>query len=650
MTDVIAADLKKVMRISEFGPYQVENLVVVLPSNPLGQREACRLACEWMDRWIALKVPIAVDVETSSLDFERCHLYSVALSGEDGCNTAVSFTLCDLHTVPWDVEVPLVQRLRRILADPEVPTGYHNAPFDYAVLKKKGFDIAGAIFDTQGLAHLVQPDIPKDLGWVGHTYLDVDPWKLDHEGRKNALTNDIVELLVYNAKDALNTMKLRAPLCQEILDRGMSAELMQYQMAYSRLAARMELKGIPINHALRKQRSLEMQAKIAAQLQAMREYLNWPDFAPNRRVHTMEALYSQPKNGRNCLGLQPLQFTPTTMEPSVSYKAIIDHLDHPFVRAFVTYVETRDAWATRYRTAEDGKAGGFSRAIFADGWLHPKWNPAGQKGTRFSSSPNVQNVPAKERDMFEAPPGYVFLGADKDQLELRILACNAGVRELVVEMAKPDSDPHSLAAFNIYGEEFAKRSAKERKGLRDMVKNTVYASIYNAGPTTVHKTLRVKKELNTVMRAALTIEVVTHIHRSYFGRYVEIPAHHEKNYQMAMRVGYNECNPLKRRRYYPTQPPPFTEVGNWETQTEGGEHVGREMVHIQDDWDRHPDWDAHICKHGHDAFYALCKAQYAEEAQAVAQHHFGDTVIEGPAGVVHLTAKVKIGKTMLAVK
>lgn len=658
LSDVVIADLQKAVRYSRHGYNCPENIVVVHPSSPVGMHNALQIALQWMSRWEQLECPLAVDVETSSLDFMGTRLYSIAISGVDDCNTAVAFTLGDLHTLPWDVEAPLVTMLRRLLANPRIAKIFHNAPFDYAVLSQHGFIIDGAILDTQAYAHLIQPDAPKDLGWIGHTWLDVEPWKLDHEGRKQAYTSDILELLVYNGKDALNTGKLWKPMRNEAFERGVSAELEAYQMATQRLAARMEIYGIPINIDLRRAMGLELKGHLERNLQAMREYLNWPEFNPNKPVHVREALYGKKGGKRNSLGLQPTRFTPTEQAPSTSYKAIIDHLDQPFVRAFVDYIEDRVAYSTMYKDGsgtKDDKPGAYARAIYNDNRLHAKWNPCGQKGSRFSSSPNVQNVQfvdatVDHRTMFEAPPGRVVIGADKDQLELRIIACRAGVRELVEEMMRPDADPHTLAARNVYGEEFDKRDKADRKNLRNMVKNVVYASLYNAGPKRVWQTLREKKILSSKMRAAMTLGVVTHIHKSYFGRYVEIPAYHQRNYDMVHIVGYDVCEPFGRRRYFPVQPAPFTEVGNWRTQTEGSDHVLRAMIHLQDDFDRETKGDAHIIVHGHDAIYAECAEGYGERARFLMDHHFGDDVIEGPAGVVHLTAKASIGRNLLEVK
>ena len=653
ISDVIVADLTKANRISMEGYRQEESFVVCLPSNPSGMEHAVREAIAWMDRWIGLRCPVAVDVETSSLDFFNCKLYSIALAGECGRNTAVAFTLQDMRTLPWDAELALTRKMAEVLAHPEVPTVYHNAPYDYAVLNRRGFPIYGPIEDTQGYAHIVQPDIPKDLGWVGHTYLDVEPWKLNHKGEKMAFAKDVVELLVYNAKDALNTIKLRQPLIQEIYARGMNTDVINYQNAFARLAAHMEIVGLPVNKEKRARMGEELLQDLEKMKYEMQQWLGWSDFNPMNKYHAVEALYNE-----KYVGLTPTVFTPKKGLPSTKYEDIIDHMEHPFVKQFIKYVENHHAYATQYRDppppgVKGPKGGAYYRAMMDDGRIHCKWNPTGQKGSRYSSEPNLQNQRVKDRAWMEAGEGRVIIGSDKDQLELRLAAVLSGVEELVVEMNKPDGDPHTLAAINVYGEPFLKKDAKERKRLRDAVKTTVYASLYRAGVKTVHKSIRKKKFLDPALRAAMTVEVVGHIYHSYFGKYVEIPAWHDKNYELAQTQGYIEIPPLGRRRYFPVQPPPYTEVANWPIQTLGSDVVGMQMVQIQDELNRNRGrWpDAYIILHGHDAVYIECYERHAREIiDKVVEPIFGHFPIEGPAGAVDLTAAARIGKNLKEAK
>lgn len=641
IVEAIRHDLAKVYRISNEGPGQFENIVAVIPYWRQPVEELTSIALAWMDRWLSIKCPVAVDVETSSLDYFNCKLYSIALSGEDGGNTAVAFSLADKKSLPWDAELALTQKTKQILADPLIPKVFHNAPYDFAVLTIKNMPVEGPIEDTMAYHHIIQPDIPHDLGWVGHTYLDVEPWKLNHDGSKMAFTDDLAELLIYNGKDALNTIKLRSPLLHEAYARGATSELLYYQLEMAKLAARMELVGIPINFQRRNAMGQELLDRLELLLYRMRQYLKWPDFNPMAKAHTVEALYN-----RKYLGLMPTAWTAKTKQPSTKYEHLIEHMEHPFIKDLIEYVENHHVYAGQYR---DDPPGSYRRAMRSDGRLHPNWKYTGTKGSRYSSQPNCQNQRVKDRAFFEAPPGRVLVGSDKAALELRIAVALAGERELMDELAKPDGDPHLLAAIAVYGEDFLKKDPKVRKRLRDTIKTTVYASLYRAGIDTVFKSIRKKKFLDPALRASLTRDVVAHIYHSYFGRFKKFVEYHDNNYKKASTQGFLEIPPFKRRRYFPVQPPPYTEVANWEIQCCGSDVVGKQLVDVQHELDASVP-DAHVIIHGHDALAVECWEKDAERVKYYIESIFGHFILDGPEGSVDLTADAKIGRTLKDVK
>jgi DNA polymerase-1 len=505
INDFIGADLAKAWRVANEGPKLEEHILPVIPGgNPsMGLTQMMDTATKWLQHWYHNAKVIAVDVETSGLEYFNCKLYSIALADPE-TKTAIAFTLMDFHTLPISYENALIAWVRAILANPDIPKAYHNSPFDRAVLSRKGFRISGNTLDTLALGHLIQPDAPKDLGWYGHTFLDVEPWKLDHESGKMANTKDPVSLLVYNAKDALYTGLLIEPMIGTILTRGMSQNLISWQMSFADLATAMELRGLPINFEKRRAMGQEIQNEMEEALVWMRDWLSWPDFNPMSQAHRTEAIYglkysTNPWN----LGLKPTKLTKKTQAPSTSYKAMIDYYEHPFIRHLATYIENRHTFSTIYREemivgykkvngkkVKKIKAGSYQKAMCEDGRMHPKWNPTGQVGSRFSSNPNVQNIAGRHRGFIEAPDGKVFISGDKNQLELRLMAVVAGVSELLEEMNRPGGDPHTLAAANIYGEEFLNQPPAKRKIIRAITKNVVYASIYLAGVTTVWRTCR----------------------------------------------------------------------------------------------------------------------------------------------------------------
>jgi DNA polymerase-1 len=653
-SDTVALDIQKAARISAEGPTPEGNYVIVHPTNPSGLETAVREARAWMQRWRMWHCPVAVDVESSSLKYYSCKLYSIALSGLDQFCASTAFTLSDLHTIPWEAEQILTAELAAVLADENVEKVYHNAPFDMAVLRKKGYVIRGPIFDTQSAHHLVQPDIPHTLDWVGHTYLDVEPWKLDHEGKKQAFTKDIVELLVYNAQDARNTVMLKNPLVQEIYERGMSQGLIQHQMRFSWLATQMELVGIPIDQAERRRLGNELMLRLELLKHRMQVFLNWADFNPRSPDHKIEALYG-PKFAKDPyrLGFRVEKTTPKKQDPMTGREALLDYLEHPFVKDLVEYNEGTAAYGTMFKDSLHWKEkGGFSKAIEDDGRLHVAQKPTAQKGTRFGTSPNVQNIPAKYRTFIAPKPGWVLVGSDKDQLELRIICCYAGVPRMVQEMNKPEGDPHLITCNAVYGDYFWSLDKKKQGEVRTGVKNVTYNSIYRGGIDSVHLTIRKNKFVPTEVRASLTRDVVAHIYHGLFGAFPEIGEYHDVNFAHVEQYGFDETQTLLRRRYF-KNPPPFTEVANWRTQTEGSDIVTVEMCGIQEELDwrfNRSGMNAFIIIHGHDQVVIECRDYLAEQVVEVVKRRFGRTVIQGPVGSVPLTAGVSVAKTFKEAK
>jgi DNA polymerase-1 len=94
-----------------------------------------------------------------------------------------------------------------------------------------------------------------------------------------------------------------------------------------------------------------------------------------------------------------------------------------------------------------------------DGRVHPVYNQTGTSTGRLSSeNPNVQNIPLKGeladlvREAFIAEKGFLFLGADYSQLELR-LAAHLSEDENLLAAFKNNLDIHSQTAKLVFGEE-----------------------------------------------------------------------------------------------------------------------------------------------------------------------------------------------------
>jgi len=642
--EVISADLAKAWRVAQTGQInQHEQILVVHPAAVADLEGAVRTAVAWMQHWKTSRCPVSTDVETSGLSQHRCAWYSIALSGVDGNDVALGWTMHDLHTMPYEAERVLCEALRALMADDLVPKVFQNGPFDRPVMALRGYPVFGQCIDTLGLHHLVQPDSQHDLGWIGHTYLDVEPWKLDEEGEGlgRKFIHDVVRGLVYNCKDALNTGKLVDPLTREIVERGMNQRLIDLQMWLADLCTIMELRGLPINLAKRHAMGEALRIENEQLTAELRQMLAWPDFNPLNGKHRIEVYY-----GEKYLKLKPTAWSEKRHDPSTSYKnqTIIEALEHPIVNRIVKIQEQ----ATKY-TMIYSDTGAYARALERDGRLYCKWS-IGQRGSRLSSSPNVQNLALKDRDFIEAPDGWVLVAADKDQLELRVAAGLAGVRELLDEMARPDGDPHTLAARQVWGDKFDQMPKDERKKLRDAVKNVVYASLYMAGVKRVWHTVREKKIISPEMRAMLTLPFVSHVYHSYLGKFVEFKRYHDWKWNNVQSNGRLVAQPFGRVRIFPAPGlAEYNEVANWDVQVAGSDFVAAAMQTIQ--WELQKRFDgACIILHGHDQVVVECRERHAEDVKKLVDQLFGNDVLDGPAGPVRLTAKAHVGKDLHAVK
>jgi len=673
----IAQDFLRARQISEEGFDPHEYILWVHPANPIGLDVAFQAAIQWIRAWREMCSWVAVDVEASGLDYFDCKLHSLALAGDDGSGVALSFTLCDMHTLPWDMEQALVREAKDLLADPRVGKVYHNAPYDKALLHRKRFPIRGDTFDTLGGMHLIQPASPaKDLGWVGHTWTTTEPWKLNHDGHARAFTQDIVELLIYNAKDAHRTVACRAPLIRDIHGLGMNDRLIQLQMGLADLATQMEIAGLPVNLEKRRRMGLKLMETYEGNLRKLREILQWADFNPNAKGQVREVLFG-PKYARPPwnLGLQSTQLTEKERLPSTSYKAIIDHMEHPVVRMLVDYDDSSKIYAAQYREglpqeiaklkelARRGviqdlegrikkleknweQPGAYQRAIGSDNRIHCRINPCGQKGSRLATSPNVQNQRPLDLPFIEPVDGRCLVGIDKDQLELRIIACLAGVQKYLEVLHQPGGDPHRLTAAQVYGDRFLKGTPEDQSSIRGISKYVVYASLYSGGEEVVFRTIRNRKELSAEARAAITRKQVRYVYHGWHLQFPEIRRYHEAKYQRVRETGYQECQPFGRRRYYPIWPAPFKEICNWEIQTCGSDFVGDEAIQIQDELLRRFHGTAFLVLHKHDELQVECQQSDAPQVAEIMNRIFGNSRLDGPLGPVYLTGEAIVGRNL----
>jgi DNA polymerase-1 len=267
-----------------------------------------------------------------------------------------------------------------------------------------------------------------------------------------------------------------------------------------------------------------------------------------------------------------------------------------------------------------------------DGRIHPQWKPWGTRTGRLSSSPNAQNWPKWLRAAVVAPPGRMIVGADFDQLELRIMAALSGDEEMIrrcmeaddKRKLEPDWDLHSFVGSLAFGALYTGLALKDdthdraaskcvcqtckRKALRDLIKRVVYGLGYGAGDMTV---LEAIYSTGDYVGPPITLEMIAHVRKTIFRTFPKLAQYREDVVRKAQAEGEIRSPVYHRRRIFPMDEVAATEILNYPIQSGAADIVNERTILLRE---RLPKVDpsAFIFAQVHDALYVECQAKYAD--------------------------------------
>ena len=643
----------------------------------------------WVDRWIAEGHPIAIDVETTTATARTAALTVLGFACREH-NVSIAITIREWseasqsYHFTWNAEQwEHVQRIAVKLLTSKNPKLYHNFGYDVTVLRRF-WPHEGPILDTIVLHHLFQPDLPHNLGFTAQSLLNIPAWKHDFrtQERRGRATN--LQLLDYNAQDAHVTGRA-APGLLWLVHRRVNDHLIKRRMCSSELARRAQINGIPmdmptwqriyddrhtrrdaanakIREAIRNAPEAEkwLNEVVAKQLvdPSKHKHITWDKFNVRSARQARWFLY-------DFLNLQPVYFTKggaakniDEQEPSHAAKAVRDYLNIPLIQTYVDFWETCSLLTGTlkpYKKAYDPLTG----------CLYVSWGATGQKGTRWVSKANVQNVEKSVRELFKAPKGYIWIAADAAALEYRIAACFAGIRELLhlfnevyfdekTEKWKkldPRYDAHAMIAVEVFGSDYLQGDDKHKDGLRTLVKRVVYALFYGAFPQKIYDSIRQDRRITIAVRAILTLERIEKIHAGFRARFPEWDRWADREEFYVKTRGYQVFPPFDTRRYWPLADFGVfeaTKLRNMPIQFAAGDVVNEIFWRIEEEVQER-DLEALFAIHLHDAGYWLTAERDADAMTEVVDRHF-DTHLTSYAGhKVHIFGQAGAGATAATV-
>jgi DNA polymerase-1 len=128
--------------------------------------------------------------------------------------------------------------------------------------------------------------------------------------------------------------------------------------------------------------------------------------------------------------------------------------------------------------------------------LHTHYSQDARTGRMTSAEPNMQNIPIRGtygediRKTIIAPPGYKLIAADYSQIELRIIACFSGDRQMMDAFVK-GVDVHTRTASLLFHKTEDKISKEERR----FAKTINFGVLYGMSPFGLSQALNIPQEL-----------------------------------------------------------------------------------------------------------------------------------------------------------
>ncbi len=427
-----------------------------------------------LDGWlakIAAAELVALDTETTGLDYMTCELVGLSLSVAPGeaAYVPVAHRHPDAH--PQLDRQLVLDRLRPWLESAAPKLGHH-LKFDAHVFAGCGIRLGGMRFDTMLESYVLNSTATRhDMDSVAAKYLGLVTTKYEDVCGKGArqIGFDEVDLesaRLYAAEDADVTLRIHRHLWPKIQAIPELEKLyIEIEQPLVRVLEAMEQTGVMVDADMLRAQSDELAAAMAKTEEAAYAAAGGP-FMLGSPKQLQEVLYER-------LGLPVLGKTPTG-QPSTA-ESVLQELatTYDLPRLILDY----RALAKLKSTYTDK----LPREINArTGRIHTSYHQAVAATGRLSSTdPNLQNIPIRTaegrriRQAFIAPPGCVLLAADYSQIELRIMAHLSGDAGLEAAFAAR-RDIHRATAAEVFGADPEAVTGEQRRSAKAINFGLIY--------------------------------------------------------------------------------------------------------------------------------------------------------------------------------
>ncbi len=472
-----------------------------------------------VDKWIeeAEEVgEVAVDTETNSLDPHQANLVGISLCSKIGkaCYIPVG------HKSPKCINKDaVIKKLKKILEDPSIKKIGQNIKFDFIVFYKHGITLS-SMEDTMLMSYVLDAGKNRHnmdtLSEIHLGYKTISFKEMVGTGKKeiNFSEVELDKAKDYAAEDADVTFRLYKKFIKNLKSEKMINIYEIFEKPLIKILAFMEIEGVEIDSKFLKSLSLKFEKKIQ-KLEKEVFKISKKEFNIASPKQLGEIIY----NDLKIAGLKKTKkgsfATGASVLEDLSFKG------HKFPKLILDWRQVSKLKNT-YSDALPEHVNPNTKRVHTSFLL-----AATTTGRLASSDPNLQNIPIKSEDgkdirkAFTAKKNHLFISADYNQIEMRILADLADVKELK-KAFKNNEDIHSLTASQIFNIDIKKVNQDHRRKAKAINFGIIYGiSQYGLAKQINVSNYEAEEFLN-----------------SYFAKFPEIKVYMDNTIKFCRKSGY----------------------------------------------------------------------------------------------------------------
>ena len=388
---------------------------------------------------------ISIDTETTSLDPMVADLVGISFACDDNEAYYIPISHKKVENLNKDI---VIKKIKKILEDPSIKKVGQNIKYDLIILKKYGLEIK-PIEDTMLISYTL------DAGNNRHNMDTLSELHLGHKtisfkevvgtGKKQLNFSD-VDLKVatkYAGEDADITLRLYNILNERLVNQKLTKIYDNFEKPMVKILSQLETNGIKVDPQYLKKLSKKFEVRLKEKEKEIYK-ISGKKFNIGSPKQLGEIIY-------NDLKIAKLKKTKKgSLATSAKILEDLASSGHKFPKLVLEWRQDSKLKST-YTDALQDHINISTKRVHSSFLL-----AATNTGRLASSDPNLQNIPIKTNDgkeirkAFVAEKDNILISADYNQIEMRILADMADVKELK-KAFKNNQDIHSLTASQVFG-------------------------------------------------------------------------------------------------------------------------------------------------------------------------------------------------------